>query len=88
MDVELSSLCSAGMRIDPSGQSPPNRNQSGECVDVTLPPPTVNKCNGGSPQNQPGTVQLPYKKTPAIGPTVTYISGGVRKYHISGVASL
>jgi NAD(P)-dependent dehydrogenase (short-subunit alcohol dehydrogenase family) len=33
----------------------------------------LNKCNSGSPQNQPGTVQLPYKKNPAIGPTVTFI---------------
>jgi hypothetical protein len=26
----------------------------------------LNKCNSGSPQNQPGTVQLPYQKTPAL----------------------
>jgi hypothetical protein len=30
----------------------------------TLSP--LNKCNSGSPQNQPGTVQLPYQKTPAL----------------------
>jgi hypothetical protein len=38
--------------------------------------PPLNKCNSGSPQNQPGTVQLPYKNTPALGPTVTFNQGG------------
>jgi hypothetical protein len=45
-----------------------------KCWAVTLPP--LNKCNCGSPQNQPGTVQLPYKKPLQLDPLLHLFRGG------------
>ena len=44
-------------------------------------PPPLNKCNSGSPQNQPGTIQLPYqKKNPPLyfDPLLHLFRGGGR----------
>jgi hypothetical protein len=52
--------------------------------------PPLNKCNSGSPQNQPGTVQLPYKKKPLhLDPLLHLIRGfgrvwGANAYSVKG----
>jgi hypothetical protein len=72
LPLKLTLPCTPAFPLHPLPLPLPFSQASGTAL---LSPLSLNKCNSGSLQNQPGTVQLPYKKTLHFDPLLHLIRG-------------